>query len=526
MRTRLVGAVVALFLCAAPHTTTKAADEGCTVSGCHVDPKYALSHRTTIAERGRCLVCHEPHAPGQKSALKITEKVFCAKCHKKLPEAHAGYPIEEQRCSRCHVSHAPNSRKRLGSAVHEVASDCSSCHLQANGPTPFKLQKADPALCFDCHSDVEKRIKGKGAHPAVSDGTCTTCHSPHASWEQGMLLAPQAKLCAECHANVGEQAKVDGVHAPVKEGKCTACHRPPRVAQPEALPGRGAQDLRRLPHRGQRLVRPEERPRGGPQGACLSCHEPHVGKKHLLRKDVNGACLGCHAELKKRLDAPGAVVHASSPTTAATATVPHSSGEPSLLKRKAPELCLECHDAKDGGDRQDARRLRLPGVPTASAATIPHVGEEGAHARRAAHALRRQDVRLVPLPAGDAAGLRRAEAGRPEELHRLPRLLGVQQVAKPHDPVKKGECWKCHVPHAASRPHLLNDTSKALCTRCHDPLAGAAKEAHELARPGPTARAATWRTSRRRSGRRPPPPPAAAPVKKGPPAKGKGGKKK
>ena len=532
MRIPLVTAIVA-FALIAPPAFAGAADPACSAAGCHVDPKYGFAHRTSAADRGRCTACHEPHAPGQKGTLKISEKEFCGKCHKKLPEAHAGYPIEEQRCSKCHASHAPNSKKRLGLVVHEVASDCSSCHLDAKGPTPFKLQKTDPALCFDCHSDVQTAVKAKGAHPAVSDGTCTTCHSPHASWEKGMLVGPQGKLCLECHSSVGEKAQAPGAHAAVKEGKCTACHQPhaspnPKLYKGDGLTTCGACHTEVNGWFAQKSVHAAIR-----KGECLSCHEAHVGKAHLLKSDVTAACLGCHGELKKRLDAPGAVVHPVVPDDCGNCHRPHSSGVASLLKRAAPELCLECHDAKEAGI------VKTHGGYAFQASDClgchdPHVARKKGLLRGELHMPfgdRMCDSCHYPpatppvYPVQKPGGLKNCS-----DCHDF---SGLEKLAKPHDPVKKGECWKCHVPHASSRPHLLNVSAFVLCTRCHDPAAGNAKDAHEMVNAGPdcTSCHVAHEPSKIKEAPRAPPP-AAEPAKKGKgapvksPGKGKAAKKK
>ena len=72
MRIGSVVAIAALALCVAPFPLARAADEGCTAAACHADPKFEFAHRTSIAQRGKCAACHEPHAPGQKGTLTIT----------------------------------------------------------------------------------------------------------------------------------------------------------------------------------------------------------------------------------------------------------------------------------------------------------------------------------------------------------------------------------------------------------------------------------------------------------------------
>lgn len=62
---------------------------------------------------------------------------------------------------------------------------CSACHdvSDPSGP-PGRLQKSANALCFDCHDDYQRRMKG---HPAPEDA-CTSCHSPHNAKKKKLLL--------------------------------------------------------------------------------------------------------------------------------------------------------------------------------------------------------------------------------------------------------------------------------------------------------------------------------------------------
>jgi len=202
---------------------------------------------------------------------------------------------------------------------------------------------------------------------------------------------------------------------------------------------------------------------------------------------------------------------------------PHSGDEPSLLKRKAPELCLECHDV----------------------AKPELVKLHGGYAIQASHCVSCHDPH-----AGAKKGLLRPELHMPfgdkmcDSCHYPPAtppvypvqkpgglknctdchdFSAIEKLAKPHKPVKDGECFKCHVPHAASGKHLLNGSTRALCLRCHDPAAGNAKDAHEMVNAGPdcTSCHVAHEPSKIKEAPRPAPPAAApAPAQKVAPAKG------
>jgi predicted CXXCH cytochrome family protein len=524
MRGGRVIAVVALALSLIPASATLAADEGCGAAGCHTDAKFALApHRvSSIADRGRCTACHDSHAPGQKGTVKATYRELCAKCHKNVAATHGKYPVEDQRCSKCHLAHAPSSRKRLGEAVHEVAKDCSNCHQDAKGATPFALLKKDPALCFDCHSDVEKAAKGKGAHAAVSDGTCTSCHSPHASWQHGMLLAPQGKLCAECHSNVAEQLKAPVAHVPVKEGNCTSCHDPHASPNPKLFKKDGLVTCGTCHREVASWFTEKSLHQAVRAGECLACHVPHAGKPHLLRADGPEPCLACHAALQGRLKAAGAVVHPPVLKDCYACHRPHSSGERALLKRSAPELCLACHDVTSAGIVKTHGGYAIQATDC-TGCHDPHAGAKKGLLNPEPHmpfgdkmcdSCHYPPATPPVYPVQKPGGLK--NCGDCHDFSALTKL------AKPHDPVKKGECFKCHVPHAALGKHLLNDSPFVLCTRCHDLAAANAKDGHERVKAGPdcTSCHMAHEPSRIKEAPRPPPSPAAAPAKKGPPAKG------
>jgi predicted CXXCH cytochrome family protein len=61
---------------------------------------------------------------------------------------------------------------------------CGVCHGAGNGRAPGPLVKPGNALCFDCHDEFRKAVKG---HPAAT-GACTSCHSPHNSKKKKLLL--------------------------------------------------------------------------------------------------------------------------------------------------------------------------------------------------------------------------------------------------------------------------------------------------------------------------------------------------
>ncbi len=65
---------------------------------------------------------------------------------------------------------------------------CDICHDPDDKEhVPGRLLKAGDALCFDCHDEFRKTVKG---HPPThgAKGGCVACHSPHNSKRHKLLL--------------------------------------------------------------------------------------------------------------------------------------------------------------------------------------------------------------------------------------------------------------------------------------------------------------------------------------------------
>ncbi len=117
---------------------------------------------------------------------------------------------------------------------------CALCHLDnANrtvGTAPVRSkprpgqQLAYPieTLCVGCHSEkATARVVSQGLwqHGPVAEGWCTSCHSPHKTRRQYMLLQENnVAMCGQCH---GAQAlRHTSQHAGNLAVECTDCHNP------------------------------------------------------------------------------------------------------------------------------------------------------------------------------------------------------------------------------------------------------------------------------------------------------------
>ena len=61
---------------------------------------------------------------------------------------------------------------------------CDACHKgKSVGDKPGQIVKKTNTLCFDCHDDYAKPMKG---HPSPED-SCLVCHSPHNAKRKKLL---------------------------------------------------------------------------------------------------------------------------------------------------------------------------------------------------------------------------------------------------------------------------------------------------------------------------------------------------
>lgn len=217
-------------------------------------------------------------------------------------------------CEMCHPD------RTEGKVVHAALKmGCITCHSAVDASTiPHKmttgvskgLMAEPPDLCYMCHD--RGKFYGPTIHAPVGVGMCTTCHNPHSTDNEKLLILPKEKLCFMCHLE-SEKAGKKSVHQPVKEGKCLSCHAP-HVRNNEYLLLKKGNILCRKCHR------QVEKEAHAVQGYKGNGH-PIRGKRDPKRVGKTFGCLSCH--------------------------VPHTSDWGKLFRYEAAsmyDLCLYCHD--------------------------------------------------------------------------------------------------------------------------------------------------------------------------------------
>jgi len=171
--------------------------ETCATSDCHqTEQRYfrfdrhasvAISVSEEDAEAGvaeGCETCHGPGSVhvenrGRKSGdILVEDTRTCFACHPQIKgqfmlQHH--HPVLEGKmsCSDCHGMHGRNVRSSGGRMLLGENEACFSCHQERRGPFVFE-------------------------HDAVRDG-CQTCHNPHGSINDKLLVAGQSITCLRCH---------------------------------------------------------------------------------------------------------------------------------------------------------------------------------------------------------------------------------------------------------------------------------------------------------------------------------------
>jgi len=261
-------------------------------------------------------------------------------------------------CTMCH------SNLTEGKTKHAALSmGCTTCHSGVNAadiPHKFKgtrgLMAEGADLCFNCHDSKKFSSDKETVHVPVSAGMCTSCHNPHSTDNEKLLLKPIKDLCNDCH----DKSEFYGptIHPPVAEGQCTLCHSPHKSPNQRLLTS-PVKDLCTMCHSGDDFNR-KNRHKPVAEGQCTECHLPHASQNEsLLFRRGNMLCRKCHSEIEKNPHTIAGFSQPGHPTSGRrdplrrTKTFgcdschqPHSSDWPYMFRyegQSAFDLCGKCH---------------------------------------------------------------------------------------------------------------------------------------------------------------------------------------
>jgi predicted CXXCH cytochrome family protein len=155
------------------------------------------------------------------------------------PEIPGAEFVGSPACAECHgevSKHFPTAtHARLKAhGVHAENIGCESCH----GPGSLHAQSGgarntiidperSPEVCFNCHLEMKGRFNLPHAHPVASGKmSCSDCHDPHkgpATVGTPFSITSQSEACSKCH--IAQRGPFVFEHEAVREG-CTTCHDP------------------------------------------------------------------------------------------------------------------------------------------------------------------------------------------------------------------------------------------------------------------------------------------------------------
>src|SRR5512133_3493745 len=122
--------------CHDPHTTPTTAPltspEPRLCNGCHGERPFMRPHASGRGDVA-CTRCHDAHASDEPALLRTPPGKLCGGRHADTMAQPARYPMGPSRCTACHEVHGGRA-KLLPAKVHEVATDCGSCHAAATSP--------------------------------------------------------------------------------------------------------------------------------------------------------------------------------------------------------------------------------------------------------------------------------------------------------------------------------------------------------------------------------------------------------
>lgn len=183
-----------------------------------------------------------PHLPIALVLLSVAVLISCVTVNRVVilpPEIPGADYVGSENCAECHApinkDFPTASHARLQAhGVNAQNIGCETCHgpgsahSESGGARDTIVNpEKSPDVCFRCHLDMKARFNLPSVHP-VGHGqmSCSDCHDPHkghAVKGGGFSLTSESDTCGRCH--VAQRGPFVFEHEAVREG-CTTCHDP------------------------------------------------------------------------------------------------------------------------------------------------------------------------------------------------------------------------------------------------------------------------------------------------------------
>ncbi len=261
-------------------------------------------------------------------------------------------------------------------------------------------------------------------------------------------------VTSKCHSNI---KKLPYLHGPVGAYQCTVCHQAsPQNLKKHARRPKSFMDFKFPTGNKTVCIMCHDSKWQGKyvhepvaDGDCTGCHNPHGGQNRFFipTKKEADTCFQCHENnkmVKKYLHGPVAAGECTACHT------PHASNYKMLLIADKNKICFKCHSDKKRWEKFPVKHK--PFTKGCLDCHDPHNSDVKMHLKAKSekqlclkcHSKIKKDKKLVQE---------------------------IEHSRYPHKPVAKGECGKCHNPHATKYGYLLRASEKNICFMCHKKIA-------------------------------------------------------
>jgi len=237
---------VVATMTASPHMKSRSGvvhASGC--EGCHGngaqhaaegDPSLIRNPEEATDWNGVCLDCHKKKLGEWGVSRHHSEDVACTECH----QVHEPKRSATTACNNCHQDVVARTQMPSHHPIREGYMSCASCHdVHSANEMALKTKQRVNDLCTSCHQAVEGPFIFE--HQPVQED-CRSCHDPHGTVSEPLLVANQPALCLQCH-DIHFHAGYEASETPLEFGgqhryspfggesfnvgfttKCTQCH--------------------------------------------------------------------------------------------------------------------------------------------------------------------------------------------------------------------------------------------------------------------------------------------------------------
>ena len=332
----------------------------------------------------------------------------------------------------CYQCHTKLKESMSGRYVHFPFRDgkCLACHSSHAGKLKGLLRQDVNSLCMSCHEGIRKLLENNFKHHALKKGTCTDCHRAHGGENRKLLTKTQKEICWQCHDVLKEQLKEQHVHEPFRDGECSLCHEPHASSQENHL-------------------------RDNPNTLCKRCHPPKCKAERIsitfaTEKLDCTSCHGGHASRSRALFGP----YGHSDFLEARCDKCHNpitTFDKITTRATGKNLCLNCH-------KLDSSKLKDNDIHLEGGCIFCHPY----------HASKKKNFTM-----NEAGICMKCHENTENRTSQMEKALKSIRCA----PVKRRECFECHVPPHSLKPLYLKGDEIVTCAKCH---AGQHKVAHPL----------------------------------------------